>query len=567
MTRVVIDPITRIEGHLRIEVEAANGVVTDAWSSGTMFRGLELILRGRDPRDAWVFAQRACGVCTTVHALASVRAVENALGLRIPANARIIRNLIAGIQYVQDHVIHFYHLHALDWVDVVAALAADPAKTSDLAQSISPWPLSSTAYFKGVRDRLQGYVDSGQLGPFANGYWGHPAYKLPPEANLLAVAHYLQALEWQREVIKIQAILGGKNPHPQTFVVGGMAMGVDPNSPTALTVRRLSEMTELIQQAQAFVDQVYVPDVLAVAPFYADWAGHGAGIGNYMSYGDFPEGEPDDPRAFYLPRGRILGRDLSTVHPVDQASVAESVAHSWYVDADGAPRHPWQGETNPKYGGPKPPFETLEGSERYSWLKAPRYEDQPMEVGPLARMLVAYASGHADVKRAVDDVLGVLEVGPEALFSTLGRVAARAIETSLIAARLSAWQRDLEANLKTGDLAIADTSRWDPATWPAHAEGWGFVEAPRGALGHWIVIDDGAITNYQMVVPSTWNGSPRDAGNRRGAWEEALVGTPLADPEQPLEILRTIHSFDPCLACAVHVVDTTTGRGTSVEVG
>ena len=567
MTRVVIDPITRIEGHLRIEVEAANGVVTDAWSSGTMFRGLELILRGRDPRDAWVFAQRACGVCTTVHALASVRAVENALGLRIPANARIIRNLIAGIQYVQDHVIHFYHLHALDWVDVVAALAADPAKTSDLAQSISPWPLSSTAYFKGVRDRLQGYVDSGQLGPFANGYWGHPAYKLPPEANLLAVAHYLQALEWQREVIKIQAILGGKNPHPQTFVVGGMAMGVDPNSPTALTVRRLSEMTELIQQAQAFVDQVYVPDVLAVAPFYTDWAGHGAGIGNYMSYGDFPEGEPDDPRAFYLPRGRILGRDLSTVLPVDQASVAESVAHSWYVDADGAPRHPWQGETNPKYGGPKPPFETLEGSERYSWLKAPRYEDQPMEVGPLARMLVAYASGHADVKRAVDDVLGVLEVGPEALFSTLGRVAARAIETSLIAARLSAWQRDLEANLKTGDLAIADTSRWDPATWPAHAEGWGFVEAPRGALGHWIVIDDGAITNYQMVVPSTWNGSPRDAGNRRGAWEEALVGTPLADPEQPLEILRTIHSFDPCLACAVHVVDTTTGRGITVEVG
>jgi Ni,Fe-hydrogenase I large subunit len=568
MTRVVVDPITRIEGHLRIEVEVANGVVTDAWSSGTMFRGLELILRGRDPRDAWVFAQRACGVCTTVHALASVRAVENALGLRIPANARIIRNLIAGIQYVQDHVIHFYHLHALDWVDVVAALAADPAKTSDLAQSISPWPLSSTAYFKGVRDRLQGYVDSGQLGPFANGYWGHPAYKLPPEANLLAVAHYLQALEWQREVIKIQAMLGGKNPHPQTFVVGGMAMGIDPNSPTALTVRRLSEMTELIQQAQAFVDQVYVPDVLAVAPFYADWAGHGAGIGNYMSYGDFPEGEPDDPRAFYLPRGRILGRDLSTVLPVDQAGVAESVAHSWYVDADGGtPRHPWQGETNPKYGGPKPPFETLEGSEKYSWLKAPRYEDQPMEVGPLARMLVAYASGHADVKRAVDDALRVLEVGPEALFSTLGRVAARAIETSLIAARLSAWQRDLEANLKTGDLAIADTSRWDPATWPAHAEGWGFVEAPRGALGHWIVIDNGAITNYQMVVPSTWNGSPRDAGNRRGAWEEALVGTPLADPEQPVEILRTIHSFDPCLACAVHVLDTTTGRGITVEVG
>jgi Ni,Fe-hydrogenase I large subunit len=347
-----------------------------------------------------------------------------------------------------------------------------------------------------------------------------------------------------------------------------MGMGVDPNSPTALTVRRLSEMTELIQKAQGFVDNVYIPDVLAVASFYKDWAGHGAGIGNYLSYGDFPEGAPDDPRTFYLPRGRILGRDLSTVLPVDQAAVAESVAHSWYTYEGGdTPLHPWKGQTNPKYGGPPPPFETLEGSDRYSWLKAPRYEDQPMEVGPLARMLVGYASGHPDIVTAVNDTLGALEVGPEALFSTLGRVAARAIETSLIAARLTVWQGDLEANLGTGDLAIADTSRWDPATWPAHAEGWGFGEAPRGALGHWVVFDNGAISNYQMVVPSTWNGSPRDAGNRRGAWEEALVGTPLADPEQPVEILRTIHSFDPCLACAVHVLDTTTGRGITVEVG
>ena len=567
MTRVVVDPITRIEGHLRIEVEVTNGVVTDAWSSGTMFRGLELILKGRDPRDAWVFAQRACGVCTTVHALASVRAVENALGLTIPTNARLIRNLIAGIQFVQDHVIHFYHLHALDWVDILSALKADPAKTSDLAQSISAWPLSSTVYFKGVRDRLQAFVDSGQVGPFSNGYWGHPAYRLPPEANLLAVAHYLQALDWQRDVIKIQAMLGGKNPHPQTYVVGGMAMGVDPNSPTALTVRRLSEMTELIQQAQEFVDQVYLQDVLAVASFYKDWAGFGAGIGNYMSYGDFPEGAPDDPRAFYLPRGRILGRDLSTVLPVDQTAVAESVTHSWYTyDGGDAALHPWKGQTNPKYAGPPPPFDSLEGSDKYSWLKAPRYEDQPMEVGPLARMLVAYASGHPDVKAAVDDALGALGVGPEALFSTLGRVAARAIETNLLAIRLTTWQKSLQDNLGTGDLAIADTSRWNPATWPAHAQGWGFEEAPRGSLGHWVVIDNGSITNYQLVVPSTWNGSPRDAGGRRGAWEESLVGTPLADPERPVEILRTIHSFDPCLACAVHVHDTATGRGITVQV-
>ncbi len=567
MARVVVDPITRIEGHLRIEVETKGGIVTDAWSSGTMFRGLELILKGRDPRDAWVFAQRACGVCTTVHALASVRAVENALGLVIPTNARLIRNLIAGIQYVQDHVIHFYHLHALDWVDVVSALSADPARTSDLAQSISAWPLSSAVYFKGVRDRLQAFVDSGQLGPFANGYWGHPAYALPPEANLLAVAHYLQALDWQRDVIKIQAILGGKNPHPQTYVAGGMAMGVDPNSPTALTVRRLSEIAELTARARDFVEQVYVPDVLAVAGFYKDWAGHGAGIGNYLSYGDFPEGAPDDPRSFYLPRGRILGRDLSKVLPVDQASVAESVAHSWYTyEGDETALHPWKGQTNPKYGGPKPPFDTLEGSATYSWLKAPRYEDQPMEVGPLARMLVAYASGQADVKTAVDDALGALGVGPEALFSTLGRVAARAIETSLLVNRLGVWQRDLEANLKTGDLAIADTSRWDPTSWPDHAEGWGFEEAPRGSLGHWIVIDKGSITNYQMVVPSTWNGSPRDAAGHRGAWEEALIGTPLADPERPVEILRTIHSFDPCLACAVHVHDPAGGPGVTVSV-
>ncbi len=568
MARIVVDPITRIEGHLRIEVEVANGAVTDAWSTGTMFRGMELILKGRDPRDAWVFAQRACGVCTTVHALASVRSVENALGITIPTNARIIRNLIAGTQYVQDHVIHFYHLHALDWVDVVSALSADPAKTSDLAQSISPWPLSSTVYFKGVQDRLKTFVSSGQLGPFANGYWGHPAYKLPPEANLLAVAHYLEALDWQRQVIRIHALLGGKNPHPQTYVVGGMAMGVDPNSPTALTMRRLSEVSELVAQAKTFVDQVYIPDVLAVAGFYKDWAGYGQGIGNYMSYGEFPEGDPTDPRTFYLPRGRIMGRDLTTVHGVDQASVAENVAHSWYTysDGDGTPHHPWKGETNPRYTGPQPPFDSLEGVDKYTWLKAPRYEDQPMEVGPLARMLVAYASGHPEVKKAVDGVLTSLNVPATALFSTLGRVAARAVETSILVGKLDGWLTALTSNLKSGDLAIADVSLWDPSRWPAHAEGYGMEEAPRGSLGHWVVIDNQAITNYQLVVPSTWNGSPRDSQGRRGAWEEALVGTPIADPTRPVEILRTVHSFDPCLACAVHVHDPASGASTLIDV-
>jgi Ni,Fe-hydrogenase I large subunit len=568
MTRIVVDPVTRIEGHLRIEVEVENGVVRDAWSSGTMFRGMELILKGRDPRDAWVFAQRACGVCTTVHALASVRSVENALGLKIPKNARLVRNLIAGSQYVQDHVIHFYHLHALDWVDVVSALSADPADTSRLAESISDWPLSSATYFKGVKDKLARFVQSGQLGPFANGYWGHPAYKLPPAANLMAVAHYLEALDWQRKVIRIHGLLGAKNPHPQTYVVGGMALAIDPNSPTALNARGFSEISELIAEANTFVDKVYIPDVLAVAGFYKDWAGIGQGIGNYMSYGEFPEDDSGQPSAFYLPRGRIMGRDLSKIQDVDHTGVAETVAHSYYTydGGDDQLKHPWEGQTQPKYAGPTPPFETLGDSNKYSWLKAPRYGDEPMEVGPLARMLVAYVAGNAEVKAGVDAVLGALGVGPEALFSTLGRIAARAIETQVIAHRLARWLGELTDNLDTGDLAIADVSKWDPSTWPASAEGWGFEEAPRGALGHWVRIKDGVIDNYQLVVPSTWNGSPRDARGRRGAWEEALIGTPVSDPAQPVEILRTIHSFDPCMACAVHVHDPASGSSVEIRV-
>jgi Ni,Fe-hydrogenase I large subunit len=571
MTRIAVDPITRIEGHLRIEVEVQNGVVTDAWSSGTMFRGMELILQGRDPRDAWVFAQRACGVCTTVHALASVRSVENALGLTVPKNARLVRNLIAGSQYVQDHVIHFYHLHALDWVDITSALKADAAQTARLAQSISDWPLSSVDYFSGVKDKLQTFVSSGQIGPFGNAYWGNPAYKLDPAANLLAVAHYLEALDWQRQIIRIHGLLGAKNPHPQTYVVGGMALSLDPNSTTALNARGLSEIAQLIQQAKDFVDKVYIPDVLAVAAAYKDWAAIGAGIGNYMSYGEFPEDESGEPTSYYLPRGRIMGQDLSTVQPVDQLDVAETVAHSWYTyDGDAQARHPWDGQTKPEYTGPTPPFETIadgqNGGDKYSGLKAPRYKDEPMEVGPLARMLVAYASGNAEVKAGVDTVLQALGVGPEALFSTLGRIAARAIETQVIAGRLPLWLAALESNLGTGDLAIADTSKWEPSTWPSEAQGYGWEEAPRGSLGHWVKIKDQKIENYQLVVPSTWNGSPRDAQGRRGAWEEALIGTPVNDPTQPVEILRTVHSFDPCMACAVHVHDPEIGSSVEIRV-
>ena len=560
MARVVVDPVTRIEGHLRIEAEVDRGAVQDAWSSSTMFRGIEIILKGRDPRDAWAFTQRICGVCTTLHAIASIRAVENAIGSSPPPNARLLRNLIIGAQAVQDHVIHFYHLHALDWVDVVSALSADPGKTSSLAESISDWPLSSPKYFTGVRDRLKGFVDRGQLGPFANAYWGHPAYRLPPEANLMAVAHYLEALDWQREFIKMHAVLGGKNPHLQSFLVGGMATPVDPDSQAALNTHTIAALKQFVANARDFVSRVYIPDLLAIASFYKDWAGYGRGVGNYLAYGEYPEDDTANP-VLFLPRGIIRGRDLSKVEPFDQGKVTEFVSHSWYQyqAGDGVALHPYQGETSPNYTGPRPPYELLgleaNTDQKYSWLKSPRYDGEPMEVGPLARMLVAFVSGHARVKELVGAVLKELNVGPEALFSTLGRVAARGIETQVIAEKMDAWVNALAANMGSGELRIHDNSKWDPSTWPADAMGAGFHEAPRGALGHWVSIHNGLISNYQCVVPSTWNAGPRDAQGRRGPYEEALLATPVADPERPVEILRTVHSFDPCMACGVHVVD------------
>ena len=389
MARIVVDPVTRIEGHLRIEAQVDGGIISDAWSSGTMFRGIELILRGRDPREAWIWAQRICGVCTMVHALASVNAVEDALGIEVPDNARLVRNIIAATQTVQDHVVHFYHLHALDWVDVVSALKADPAKTSQLAQSISDWPVSSAKYFKGVQDRVSALVASRQLSLFGSGYWGHPAYHLPPEANLMAVAHYLEALHFQKEFIRIHAVLGGKNPHLQTFLVGGMATSLDPNEPNAtVNLERIDFLLQVANSAHAFVNQVYIPDVLAVAGFYRDWFERGEGLGNFMSYGAYPQGSIKDPADFFLPRGIILNRDLSKVYPVDPGNITEYVAHSWYEYVEGSQiaKHPYEGETSPKYTGPKPPYEFLEVDQKYSWLKAPRYEDKAMEVGPLARL-------------------------------------------------------------------------------------------------------------------------------------------------------------------------------------
>ena len=561
--RIAVDPVTRIEGHLRIEAQIENGIIKNAWSSSTAFRGIETIIKGRDPRDAHHFTQRFCGVCTTVHSMASIRAVEDALGIRIPDNARLIRNIIMGIQNVQDHVIHFYHLHALDWVDITSALKADPAATARLAQSISNYEKSSVSYFQGIQDRVKAFVGTGRLGPFANAYWGHSAYRLPPEANLMAVAHYLEALEWQKDVIRIHAILGSKNPHPQTFLVGGMAIPLDPDSQNAINADKIALIRKLLRRARLFVEQVLIPDVLAVASFYKDWAAIGGGVGNFLAYGDFPMDNSGSPESFYLPRGVILGKDLANVLPMDEKKITEYVTRSWYSyeGGDAKGRHPYEGETTPNYTGPKPPYEFLDVEGKYSWVKAPRYMDQPMEVGPLARAVVAYAAGHKEMTEVVNFVLGQLGVGPEALFSTLGRTAARAIDCLLLARNTELWLDQLADNMGRGILEVHNAEKWDPSTWPKEAMGFGYHEAPRGALGHWIRIENGAIRNFQAVVPSTWNAGPRDPMGQMGPYEAALIGTPVADEKMPLEILRTIHSFDPCLACAVHVLD---ARGTEI---
>jgi hydrogenase large subunit len=525
--RLVIDPITRIEGHLRIEAEVdANQKIAQAYSSGTMVRGIEIILKGRDPREAWAFTQRACGVCTTVHSFASIRAVEDALNIKIPKAANLIRNLMIAQQYVHDHVMHFYHLHALDWVDVVASLKADPAETARIQQKISPWPNAAPAYFADVQKKVQAIVDSGQLSIFANAYWGHPAYKLPPEVNLLAVAHYLEALDAQKTFTKIHTIFGGKNPHPN-FVVGGVPMPIELTSDPALNADRLAIISDSIDRMITFVDQVYLPDLLAVAPYYLEYAGLGEGLGNFLTWGELPDTDNSDTSKFLVPRAVIFNRDLSSLvepNPRDFEKMKEFVAHSWYqyTGGDSTGLHPWRGETVLNYTGPKPPYESLDVEQKYSWLKAPRWNETPMEVGPLARVLAMYAKGHPQTKELVDSVLKTLNAPISAVFSTLGRTAARAIETKVFADALRVYYNDLVAAIKAGDTKTFNNERWEPTTWPGHAQGFGFMEAARGAHGDRVVIDN---------------------------------GTPLAKPAWPLEILRTIHSFDPCMACAIHMVD------------
>jgi len=539
MARVVVDPIPRIEGHLRIEVEVENGKVKDAWSSGTLFRGLEIILQGRDPRDAHLLTQRSCGVCTLVHSLAGVRAVEDALKIKIPPNARMVRNLTHAAQNMHDHPVHFYQLCALDWVDVVSALEADPGKTADLSNAVSGRP-QSKKYYEGLKGKLKAFVDSGQLGPFANAYWGHPDYKLPAEANLMAVGHYLDNLRQQVHAAQMTAIWGAKNPHLQGHLPGGVTIIQE------LNADRIAQYLYMLKEQIAFIEEVYIPDLLAVASFYKHWAKIG-GNKSFLAYGDFAEGDKE-PESFYFPRGAIINGELKLV-PVDVSKITEDVSHAWY-EGD-KPLHPSVGETKPLMG------DALKGAKpdtkgKYTWLKAPRYEDKVMEVGPLAQCLVSYVGGNKEIKETVDGVLKKLQVGPDALFSTLGRIAARGIKCLVNAKRAEKWTMDLIENIKKGDTKTFTSYKLDEST---NGTGAGLADVARGSLGHWINIEKGKIKNYQQVVPSTWNLGPADAKGQKGPVENALIGTPVADPKKPLEILRTVHSFDPCIACAVHVID------------
>jgi hydrogenase large subunit len=551
--RIVVDPITRIEGHLRIDCEIDGGKVQKAWSSGQMYRGIETILLGRDPREAWLFTQRFCGVCTTVHAIASVRTVENAIGLEVPLNAQYIRNLIVMAHAMHDHIVHFYQLSALDWVDVVSALKADPAKASSLAESLSPWPHNNRLQLQAVQDKVKGFVDAGQLGIFTNGYWGHPAMKLPPEVNLLAVAHYLQALEYQRKVNQIVAVLGSKTPNIQNLAVGGVANAINLDNEATLNMNKLYMVKDILDEMTAFIEQVYFVDVCAVAGMYPEWLGYGAGVTNYLAVPDFPlDGKGTK---FDMPGGTIFNGDLANVREIksfDDAyfkeNVTESIAHAWY-DGDWT-KHPYEEDTVPKYT-------KYDDSKKYSWVKAPRFEGKVMQVGPLAEVLVAYALGHEPTKRwagktlATAGAVAKTTLTPAVLHSTLGRHAARMIRTAVISELALKHWKLLADNIGKGDTTIFN----QPVFPKGEQRGFGFHEAPRGTLSHWVVIENGKIKNYQAVVPSTWNAGPRDEKNQPGPYEASLVGNPVADAERPLEVLRTIHSFDPCLACAIHTLD------------
>lgn len=552
--RITIDPVTRIEGHLRIDCEITDGKVSKAWASGTMWRGMETIVKDRDPRDAWMIVQRICGVCTTTHAISSVRAAESALKINVPLNAQYIRNIILAAHTTHDHIVHFYQLSALDWVDITSALNADPQKAAALLKGISTWPLNSAEEFTRVQNKVKDLVASGQLGIFANGYWGHPAMKLPPEVNLIAVAHYLQALECQRDANRIVALLGGKSPHIQNLAVGGVANPINLDGIGVLNLERLMYIKSFIDKLGDFIEQVYKVDTAVIAAFYPEWLEQGRGAVNYLCAPEYPTDGQNG--TFLFPGGAITDGDLATFHPISSHAdewlikgIQESAKHAWYKED--APQAPWEGTTLPDYTG-------WADDGKYSWVKAPTFYGKTVEVGPLANLLCKLAAGREATQAKLQEIVAIYHqltgktIDVAQLHSTLGRIIGRTVHACELQQILQHQYQALIVNIGKGDHVT-----WVKPEIPASGEfkGVGFLEAPRGMLSHWMVIRDGKISNYQAVVPSTWNAGPRNFNDEVGPYEMSLVGTPVADPQKPLEVVRTIHSFDPCMACAVHVVD------------
>lgn len=571
MARTVVDPVTRAGGHLRVEFDLTGSAISDAWVSGMAFRGLELGVRGRDPRDAWTLAERICGTCSSVNALASVRAVENALGIRIPNNARLIRNVMAGVILVRDHVMDFYLSQLPDWADAKSAAAADPAAASAVAAQQANRLGHSTEELARVKARLAAELDTPHPSVLANGWWGHPAYRLSPEQNLVLYAHMLEALDWQREFMRIHALLGGKDPHPQTYLVGGMAVvppwggpsGAagrdhptvpDRDSPEPLGPEGLALISAQIAAARDFVAQVFVPDVSMIATAYPDWVSLGVGPGGYLSAGEYPQSDLQQQPPLLFPMGRLDDGNLAASNPVVNREFVESVETSWYTYPAG--QGPLLGGdvgvTNPAWPGLPTPIATLQGSSTYSWIKAARYRGVPMEVGPLARVLIGVANGQADIAGRLAIQLDALKLQVAQLPGVIGRLIARSVEAGVVVAQLDPWITDLRASLAAGDLAIADVTFWDPSSWPEEAQGFSLGEGPRGTVAHWVTIQNRTVADYQVIDASTWNLSPRDGTGSRGPLEAALAKTPIADPARPLEALRVVHSFGPCATSASH---------------
>lgn len=536
--KIVIDPITRIEGHLRAEVEIDDeGIIREAYVSGQLFRGIEMILKDRDPRDAGLLAGRICGVCTNSHFRGAVSTVEDAYDIQIPKNAKIIRDLMSLALFIQDHVTHFYHLHLLDFVDVTKALEADSKMTSKTGHKYATSPYANShAHYDYVKEKLSKFVNSGRLGPFSNGYWGHSEYKLSPEENLLLLSHYLEALKFQTDISKAIAIFGAKTPHPQTIVVGGITSVADMLNP-----QRLNEFIFILKEAKGFIDRAYIPDMKLLTTAYKDEikAGTGRSVGNFLSVGGYTF---DDAHQLFE-SGVIYDHDLDTVECFDEKLITEEIDRAWYKDDQ-----PYYTDLNEDGT-----LKTANRDDKYSWIKAPRYNGKTMETGPLARVFISYKQGNRFIKPFVDEFLEFCDLELLDLSTTVGRNAARAIETAYISEYIFKSINRLVENIK-----YYNTTTWSKYTFEnlsQEAKGRTFLEVPRGVLSHFININDQKIENYQVIAPTTWNASPKDSNGQRGPYEEALIGIQLEDPSKPLEVLRVLHSFDPCLACAVHIID------------